>query len=123
MAAAEPLPPPVDPERRRRLWWGRDQDWWRQFDPSQQTRVRKWVETGKWSGLGGAPGSGACVVDAELAEAAVAERVRRLARQPELLMGVAGGRSLAEERDDHDAADGAKFSGYLDGLRDNRGAA
>ncbi len=93
-AAAEQPARPVD---RRAVTWGRPPEWWRKFDPTQQSKTRAWVERGTWRGIGGPPGSPNCLIEAELAEAAVAERARRLREQPELgMMPLKGGGKAAE---------------------------
>lgn len=76
--------------------WDRPVDWWRKFDPSQQTKARKWVEHGEWRGITGPPGSPNCAIDPELAAAAVAERAKRLREQPTLLLPSNGGADAAE---------------------------
>lgn len=68
--------------RHEGVTWGRSIDWWRQFDPIQQTKVRVWVERGEWRGLTGPPGSPNCAIDDELAAAAVAERAKRIGASP-----------------------------------------
>jgi hypothetical protein len=86
-----PDPTPEAAERDRRRWWGETPDWWRRFDPSQQLRVRRWVEKGIWHSAGPPPDEPGCVLDPDLAAVAVAERRRRRAQEPELLLPIEGG--------------------------------
>jgi hypothetical protein len=80
--AARPERPAEPPEQlARRLWWGRSPDWWNRFPTNDRLHAQAWVDRGTWGErwFGGPPGSPDCKLDAELAQAAVAERVHRAA--------------------------------------------
>jgi hypothetical protein len=79
--AEEPPPAPESRSPGPADAWGRDQDWWRKFDPGQRIKVQAWAERGHWRPYWGAPpDSPDCRLDSELVAAAIAERARQLAR-------------------------------------------